>query len=69
MIAYRINNPFLAERAIEKGKINYWEMCRPHIADPERTTTRLETEVTPDLVKSIAPQAVVLAAGLRKVMW
>ncbi|MFH0803028.1 MAG: FAD-dependent oxidoreductase, partial [bacterium] len=32
--AYRLNQPEVAEKAIADGIIDYWEMCRPGIADP-----------------------------------
>jgi 2,4-dienoyl-CoA reductase (NADPH2) len=35
MMAYRINNPDIAERALEEGKIDFWESCRQLLADPE----------------------------------
>ena len=35
MIAYRLHSPYIAEEAIEGGAIDFWEMCRPLIADPE----------------------------------
>ncbi|OIN95636.1 MAG: hypothetical protein AUJ48_02745 [Deltaproteobacteria bacterium CG1_02_45_11] len=33
-MAYRLNRPELADKAIGDGLIDYWEMCRPMIADP-----------------------------------
>lgn len=33
-MAYRLNKPDVAEKAIADGVIDYWEMCRPGIADP-----------------------------------
>lgn len=33
-MAYRLNRPELADKAIGDGIIDYWEMCRPLIADP-----------------------------------
>ncbi|MDY7038352.1 MAG: FAD-dependent oxidoreductase [Thermodesulfobacteriota bacterium] len=33
-MAYRLNRPELADKAIGDGIIDYWEMCRPMIADP-----------------------------------
>jgi 2,4-dienoyl-CoA reductase (NADPH2) len=35
MMAYRINSPVLAERAMEEGKIDFWESCRQLLADPD----------------------------------
>ena len=34
-MAFRLNSPEIAERAIEDGRLDIWEMCRPLIADPE----------------------------------
>jgi 2,4-dienoyl-CoA reductase (NADPH2) len=34
-MAFRLNSPVIAERAIENGNLDFWEMCRPLIADPE----------------------------------
>lgn len=34
-MAYRLNSVDLAEKAIAEGKVDFWEMCRPLIADPE----------------------------------
>jgi len=31
----RLADPFLAERGIAEGKMDYWEVCRPLLADPE----------------------------------
>jgi len=31
----RFGDPFLAEDAVRKGIIDYWEVCRPLLADPE----------------------------------
>ncbi len=33
-MAYRLFLPELPEKAIAEGKLDYWEMCRPMIADP-----------------------------------
>lgn len=33
-MAYRLNRPEVADKAIGDGIIDYWEMCRPMIADP-----------------------------------
>lgn len=33
-MAYRLNKPEVADKAIGDGIIDYWEMCRPGIADP-----------------------------------
>lgn len=33
-MAYRLNTPDVPEQAVAKGTIDYWEMCRPGIADP-----------------------------------
>ncbi|MEE8471604.1 MAG: NADH:flavin oxidoreductase, partial [Dehalococcoidia bacterium] len=35
MMAYRINSPDIAERALEEGKIDFWESCRQLLADPD----------------------------------
>ncbi len=34
MMAYRLFNPELPHRAIERGELDMWKMCRPMIADP-----------------------------------
>ena len=34
MLSYRLNRPELAEKAIADGIIDFWEMCRPLLADP-----------------------------------
>jgi len=34
MMAYRLSKPELAEKAIAEGKLDFWEMCRPMLADP-----------------------------------
>ncbi len=34
-MAYRLNRPDVPDKAIADGIIDYWEMCRPGIADPE----------------------------------
>jgi 2,4-dienoyl-CoA reductase (NADPH2) len=31
----RLADPFLAERGIAEGKMDFWEVCRPLLADPE----------------------------------
>jgi 2,4-dienoyl-CoA reductase (NADPH2) len=33
-ISYRLNKPEVADKAMADGIIDYWEMCRPMIADP-----------------------------------
>lgn len=33
-MAYRLNSPEVADKAIGDGIIDFWEMCRPGIADP-----------------------------------
>jgi len=33
-MAYRLFIPDIPEKAIAEGKLDYWEMCRPMIADP-----------------------------------
>jgi len=35
LMAYRVNDPYVAERAIEEGKLDFWEPCRQLLADPE----------------------------------
>lgn len=35
MMAYRLNRPDVPDKAIADGTIDFWEMCRPGIADPE----------------------------------
>jgi len=34
MLTYRVNRPELAEKFMSYGVIDFWEMCRPLIADP-----------------------------------
>ena len=34
LMAYRLNKPEIADRAIGNGIIDFWEMCRPMMADP-----------------------------------
>jgi len=34
MMAYRLFDPSIPHKAIEKGELDLWEMCRPMIADP-----------------------------------
>jgi len=34
MMAYRLSKPELAEKAIAEGKLDFWEMSRPMLADP-----------------------------------
>jgi 2,4-dienoyl-CoA reductase (NADPH2) len=34
MMAYRLFDPAIPQKAIEKGDLDMWEMCRPMIADP-----------------------------------
>lgn len=34
MMAYRLFDPSIPHKAIEKGELDMWEMCRPMIADP-----------------------------------
>lgn len=34
IMAYRLNRPDIVEKAMEEGKLDFWEMCRPQIADP-----------------------------------
>lgn len=34
-MAFRLNSPSIAEQAIEEGKLDFWEMSRPLIADPD----------------------------------
>ncbi|MBU2499329.1 MAG: FAD-dependent oxidoreductase [Proteobacteria bacterium] len=33
-MAYRLSKPELAEKAIAEGRLDFWEMCRPLLADP-----------------------------------
>ncbi len=35
LMAYRLNGPDVAERAIAEGKLDFWEMARPLFADPD----------------------------------
>lgn len=50
MMAYRLSKPELAEKAIAEGKLDFWEMSRPMIADPELPRKVLEErpeDITP----------------------
>ncbi|MEE8472139.1 MAG: FAD-dependent oxidoreductase, partial [Dehalococcoidia bacterium] len=35
LMAYRLNGPEVAEKAIAEGKLDFWEMARPLFADPD----------------------------------
>jgi 2,4-dienoyl-CoA reductase (NADPH2) len=50
MMAYRLSKPELGERAIAEGKLDFWEMCRPMLADPY-----LPTKVAEGRPGDIAP--------------
>ena len=41
-MAYRLFLPDLPDKAIAEGKLDFWEMCRPMIADPELPNKILE---------------------------
>jgi 2,4-dienoyl-CoA reductase (NADPH2) len=41
-MAYRLRKPIYPERAIAEGKLDYWEMCRPMIAEPHLPLKVLE---------------------------
>jgi 2,4-dienoyl-CoA reductase (NADPH2) len=41
-MAYRLFLPELPEKAIAEGRLDFWEMCRPMIADPELPKKILE---------------------------
>ena len=52
MMAFRIFTPELAEEAIARGDIDFWEVCRPMIADPrlpQRAREGREGEIVPCL--------------------
>jgi len=49
-MAYRLFYPDMAERAIAEGKLDFWEMCRPMIADPE-----LPNKIAEDRQEDIIP--------------
>lgn len=49
-MAYRLNSPDIAEKAIAEGKLDFWEMCRPLIADPE-----LPNKLAQDKPDEVAP--------------
>lgn len=49
-MAFRLNSADIAERAIEEGKLDFWEISRPLIADPflpEKLAQGREEEVAP----------------------
>lgn len=50
MMAFRLDKPELAEKAIAEGIIDFWEMCRPLIADPY-----LPTKVSQGRIEDITP--------------
>jgi len=50
MMAFRQFTPDIPEKAIAGGMIDFWEMCRPMIADPElprKVAERREDEIIP----------------------
>jgi len=50
MMAFRQFLPEIPERALEKGSIDFWEACRPMIADPElpkKAREGRESEIIP----------------------
>lgn len=49
-MAYRLFVPELPEKAIAEGKLDFWEMCRPMIADPD-----LPRKVIEDRQEDIIP--------------
>jgi len=49
-MGYRLSKPELAEKAIAEDKLDFWEMCRPLIADPY-----LPTKVAEGRPEDIAP--------------
>lgn len=49
-MGYRLSKPELAEKAIAEGKLDFWEMCRPLLADPY-----LPTKVAEGRPEDIAP--------------
>lgn len=46
----RFGDPILADKAIGEGKMDFWEVCRPFLADPE-----LLLKVKEDRVREIKP--------------
>jgi 2,4-dienoyl-CoA reductase (NADPH2) len=46
----RLGDPALADKAIAEGKIDFWEVCRPFLADPE-----LLHKVAEDRLEDIKP--------------
>lgn len=46
----RFGDPVMANKAMEEGKIDFWEVCRPFLADPE-----LLHKVEQDRVEEIRP--------------
>ncbi|MFH1319173.1 MAG: FAD-dependent oxidoreductase [Bacteroidota bacterium] len=49
-MAYRLFVPELPEKAIAEGKLDFWEMCRPMIADPD-----LPNKIAEDRQEDIIP--------------
>ena len=35
MMSFRLNSPYVAEKAMDDGKIDFWEPCRQLLADPD----------------------------------
>ena len=46
----RFGDPLLAEKALSEGKLDFWEVCRPMLADPE-----LIHKVEEDRIEEIKP--------------
>jgi 2,4-dienoyl-CoA reductase (NADPH2) len=53
MMAFRLFLPDLPEKAIDRGAIDFWEACRPMIADPQLPSKIAEGR-TDDIVPCIA---------------
>lgn len=46
----RLGNPAMAEQALTEGKMDFWEVCRPFLADPEllhKVAAARESEIRP----------------------
>jgi 2,4-dienoyl-CoA reductase (NADPH2) len=54
-MAYRLFTPEIPEKAIAEGKLDFWEMCRPQIADPA-LPNKIMWDKQEDIIPCIACQ-------------
>lgn len=52
-MAYRLFLPEFPEQAIAEGKLDFWEMCRPMIADPD-LPNKIAKDVQEDIIPCLA---------------